>query len=332
MRSWTIVFPAAEQAALVEEETPDPGPGQVTLEAICSLISTGTELICYFGSPDPDTHWAEYAKYPHHPGYSLVGRVVKVGEGVTEFKESDRVTTAANHRQFATVPAEGWTTLIPDAVSDEEAAWSSLAVITQTGVRMAEHIMGERAVIIGLGPLGQLVTQYLRLLGLKEIMAVDPVRRRLDTALAHGATVAFCGSVADAKEFVLEHTEQQLADAVYDVTGHYSVLPKALPLARDHGKLILLGDSPHPSKQCLTYDVLSRQVRIIGTRSCWLPPQYSYWTPRRQTELFFTYLQRGQMRVADLITHRFKPTEAAEVYRTLAEKRTETLGVLFDWR
>ena len=59
---------------------------------------------------------------------------------------------------------------------------------------------------------------------------------------------------------------------------------------------------------------------------------FSYWTARRQTAVFFTYLQREQMLVSHLITHRFQPTEAAEVYRRLAEKRTETLGVLFDWR
>lgn len=48
-------------------------------------------------------------------------------------------------------------------------------------------------------------------------------------------------------------------------------------------------------------------------------------------ELFFTYLQRGDMRVSDLITHRYSPQMAPESYRMLQTDRSEAMGVLFDW-
>ena len=332
MNCRTIVFNRANEATLTEQPLAAPPPGHLTVAATASLISTGTELICYHGACDADTHWAAYAKYPHYPGYSLVGRVSDIGFGVEGFESGQRVAVTASHRSHVNLtPAQVWGREIPEAVSDEEAAWASLAVITQTGVRMAEHVLGDAAVVIGLGPLGQLVVQYLRLLGCEHVIAVDPVQSRLDVALAHGATAAFCGTAEAAKDFILSQDAGRLADVVDDVTGHWAVLPTALPLARDHGKLILLGDSPHPSKQHLTYDVLSRQVQIIGSRSSWLPPQYAAWTPQRMTDLFFTYLQRGQMRVRDLITHRCDPMEAKEVYRSLSEKRTDTMGVLFQW-
>jgi 2-desacetyl-2-hydroxyethyl bacteriochlorophyllide A dehydrogenase len=333
MLARAIVFEQPLQAALREEEVGPLPPGSLLVEAVCSLISTGTEMICYHGSPDAGTHWEEYARYPHHPGYSLVGRIAQVGEGLgAEWRVGQRVICDAGHRSHAVVtPGQVWGRRIPDSIPDEQAAWAILGVITQTGVRMAEHAMGDSAVVIGLGPLGQLVVQHLRLLGLEQVLAVDPVQSRLDLALQHGATGGFCGSSSDAMEFVREHTAGRLAEVVYDVTGHWAVLPTALPLARDHGKLVLLGDSPHPSKQCLTYDVVSRQVRIIGSRSSWLPPQYAAWTPQRMTELFLTYVQRGQMDVSDLTTHRARPADAAKVYSMLAAKRSETLGVLFDW-
>ncbi|MEN6641543.1 MAG: zinc-binding alcohol dehydrogenase [Armatimonadia bacterium] len=331
MLSNYIVFPDAEHAVLAQEEVGVPEAGMIQVQATCSLISTGTELICYHGACDADSHWSEYARYPHRPGYSLVGRVSAVGEGVEGFALGQRVAVTASHRQYVNLKAEQVWGLIPDDLSDEQAAWTSLAVITQTGVRMAQHVMGDTAVVIGLGPLGQLVVQYLRALGLSEVLVVDRVQGRLDLAVKHGATAAFCGASVDAKEFVLEHTGGRLADVVYDVTGHYAVLPTALPLARDHGKLILLGDSPYPSKQHLTYDVLSRQVQIIGSRSSWLPPQYAMWTPQAMAGLFYTYLQRGQMSVDGLVTHRFRPEQAAEVYGLLSERRTETMGVLFEW-
>lgn len=332
MKTRAVAFPERERSALIEVEVGEPGPGEVLLEATLTMISTGTELVCFRGESDPDTHWAGYAARPHRPGYSAVGRIAALGEGVEGFAVGDRVVAVAKHQALSIVSAErGWLTPIADDLSDEQAAWSVLGVITQTNVRVAEHALGERAVIIGLGPLGQLVTQYLRVLGLAEVLAIDTVPARIAAALDHGATAAFEGDVRAAREFVLEHTGGRLADAVYDVTGHFSVLPLALPLAREFGRLMLLGDSPFPSRQHLTYDVVSRGVRIIGSRSSWLPDAHAWWTPRRQIELLHTYLRRGQMRLDDLITHRFRPEDAATVYPMLMNDRGATIGCVFDW-
>jgi len=333
MKATAIVFTGPQQVELVQEEVGDPGAGEVTFETTASLISTGTELICYRGERDSGTHWEGYITYPLRPGYCAVGTVTRVGEGVEGLHEGDRVCSIIPHRQAANVSLDRvWSRPLPEAVSDEEAAWAVLGVITQTGVRHVEHVMGDTAVVIGLGPLGQLVSQYLRAMGLQQVLVVDAVQTRVDVALQHGATGGFCGSAGDAREFVLQHNDGRLADVVYDVTGHYAVLPMALPLARDFGKVILVGDSPHPSRQYLTDDILNRQVKLLGSRSSFLPPQYEYWTPVRQAQLFLAYVQRGQMQVDDLITHRFDPRNAVEVYRSLHEQRETTLGVIFDWR
>lgn len=330
MDSASIIFTAPRRAEVVIEPQPDPGPGQVTVKALVSLISTGTESWCYRGEFDADSGWASWVKYPFHPGYSHVGEVIKVGEGVTNLSPGDRVFSTVSHRQFANVPDHS--VKLPDYTTDEEAAWAWLSVITQTAVRRAKHSLGDTAVVIGLGPLGQLLTQYLRVLGLREVLAVDTEKRRLDVALDHGATRAFHGLAQDARDFVLEYTEGRLADVVYDVTGHYSVFSHALRLARDWGTVVLVGDTPHPSRQHLTHDLLTRQLHVLGTQNDRLGPGEQYWTSARQIQLFFEYIHRGQMRVKDLVTHRFPPTEAAGVYEFLEQSRGETLGVLFDWR
>lgn len=330
-KSKAIVFEGPQQVRLIEEAVGEPGAGEVLVGTTVSLVSTGTECHCFAGRFDPGTTWAGWVKYPFRVGYSAVGRIVQVGADVTGLAEGDAVFTGKPHQQFAVVPADQAIKL-PDGVTDEAASWASLAFVVQTGVRRAEHAMGDTAAVIGLGPLGQLAVQYLRLLGLRQVLAIDTVPMRLDTAAAHGATATFCGSAADAHEFVSEHTDGQLADVVYDVTGHWSVLPQALPLARDFGRLMLLGDTPQPSKQHLTHDVLARQVAVIGTHNVKLQPQYAWWTLRRQIELFFTYVQRGQMHLDDLITHRHPPEEAPALYPRLLGDRSDTLGVLFDWQ
>jgi threonine dehydrogenase-like Zn-dependent dehydrogenase len=48
-------------------------------------------------------------------------------------------------------------------------------------------------------------------------------------------------------------------------------------------------------------------------------------------DLFYTYVLRGDMRVTDLITHRYSPADAPEVYRMLRQEPATAMGALFDW-
>lgn len=330
MQSDNIVLIGKQQVELLREQAPTAPVGGLLVRTRTSLISTGTECICYRGEMDEGSHWAGWVQYPFYLGYSNVGEVVAVGEGVDGYQIGDRVFSSSNHRQYAAV--SGKPAKIPDGVSDESAAWSKLATIAQTGVRRAELRMGARVVIVGAGPLGQLLTQYTCLMGASEVMLIDMVAGRLEVAMAHGATQVFSGSAADAVSFVEGHTGGELADVVFDATGHYSVFPLALKLVRRFGTLMLIGDSPHPSKQVLTADVLTRQISVRGSHNEVLPPHVEGWDPIRQIELFHTYIARGQMRVEDLVTGRFAPQEAPEVYAQLLENRAETIGVVFDWK
>lgn len=331
MKSKAIVFPQAQEAVIEEVEVGAPAVGQVLIDVGVNHVSTGTESFCYRGQFEPNTSWSDWVKYPFYPGYSAVGWVAAVGAGVTALKVGERVHCHASHRKLAVISADH-ATPIPDGVSDDDAAWSALAGITQTAIRRAEHLMGDTAVVIGLGPLGQIVTRYLSAMGLSEILAIDSVASRLDLALAGGATHAFNGSAADAKPFVVEYTQGELADVVYDVTGYFSVLPLALPLARNFGKVMLLGDSPFPSKQVLTQDVLARQVAVIGSHNQKLPPNEAKWNNERQLGLFYAYIQRGRMNLGKLITHRFRAEQVPQMYEQLRVNREATLGVVIDWK
>ncbi len=286
MESANIVLTGKQQVELKSEPAPEAPEGGLLVQTRVSLISTGTETICYRSEMDDGSHWQGWVKYPFYLGYSNVGTVVALGKCTEGFDIGDRVFTTSNHRQYVVV---GGAVKIPDGVSDETAAWSKLATITQTSVRRAELDMGARVVIIGAGPLGQLLTQYCRLMGAVEVIVIDTIDNRLEVALAHGATRTFAGSAADAGAFVESHTDGVLADLVFDATGHYSVLPMGLRLARQFGTLMLTGDSPHPSKQILTGDVLTRQVNIRGTHNEKLAPHLEDWSSVRQTRLFHTY-------------------------------------------
>jgi 2-desacetyl-2-hydroxyethyl bacteriochlorophyllide A dehydrogenase len=331
MTSTNIVLTGKQQVELRSEDVPALSPGGLLARTQVSLISTGTESICYRGEMDDGSHWHNWVQHPFYLGYSNVAKVETIGDDVAGFEIGDRIFSGSPHHQLLMVNANQ-ADRIPDNISDEAAAWSKLATIAQTGVRRAELAMGANVVIIGAGPLGQLLTQYVRVMGARKILVVDTIESRLAMAQAHGATDIFCGSAADAATFVGDHTNGDLADVVFEATGHYAVFPMALPLVRKFGTLMLIGDSPTPSRQVLTHDIITRQISIRGTHNESLEPGISSWDRARQIELFYTYLQRDQMRVTDLITSRHTPDEAPAVYAKLMNDRADTLGVVFDWR
>lgn len=312
---------------------PAPAAGEVLIESRRTLISTGTELTCLCRRFEPGSHWDQWVKYPFYPGYSCAGVITQTGPGVTRFKVGDRVASRTAHQRFVTAREEALVA-IPDAVSDDDAVWFGIACIVQNGIRRAEHELGDSVVVIGLGLLGQLAVQFSRLSGAREIIAIDTAPRRLDLARAHGATVLLQKSVADTRDDILAATDGRLADIVYDITGHPAVLPAALGLARDLGKVVLLGDAGSPTQQHITGDLISRGLRLIGAHDN-NPPKtanaHAWWTRNHMADLFMTYAARRQMRVEDLVTHRFKPADAPAAYARLIEDRSTAMGVLFEW-
>ncbi len=329
----SVVFTGKGQVELQERPLGPLGEGEVRVRTELTLISAGTEMIALDRLFAPGTHWDSWVQYPFPSGYSLVGRVSEVGRDVTRVRIGDRVAARAPHQAVAQLDARA-VYRVPEDVSPDAAAWFGISKIVQNGVRRAEHALGESVVVIGLGMLGQLVTQYLRLQGARDVIAVDTSAFRLDLARQGGATETLQLPVGGAREAVRGLTGGQGAHTIYDVTGAAGVLAEALPLVRRFGKLLLLGDAGDPSEQRLTGDVVTRGLRIIGAHDG-NPPRvgsdHAEWDEARMTDLFFRYLERGDMKVSHLNTQRFPAARAAEAYDTLRTRRESSMGVLLEW-
>jgi len=64
------------------------------------------------------------------------------------------------------------------------------------------------------------------------------------------------------------------------------------------------------------------------------PPEdtpWSHWTRANMISLFFQYLKAGRMRVSDLNTHVFAPSECQNAYQKLLNDRSSTMGCHFQW-
>ena len=260
--------------------------------------------------------------------------MVDVGPGVAGIKVGDRVATSTPHSSAFVVQSTECI-VVPDSVTDEQACWASLACTTQLGVRRADLELGESVAVVGLGALGQLVVQYLRLSGARRIIAIDPTESRLSLARAGGATDVVATDVGSAADVVRDLTAGTMVDVAFDITGHPAVLAPTTRLVRQLGRVILLGDTPTPSRQHLGPRVVGDSVSVLGVHASAAPEVASLrdpWTLSAMTALFFDFIADRRMDVDVLASHRFTPDEAADVYEALRRDRSGYLGVLLDWK
>lgn len=90
----------------------------------------------------------------------------------------------------------------------------------------------------------------------------------------------------------------------------------------------------HGATVILPMGVEEARESILGAHDSNPPAQstdHAYWSHQRMADLFYTYVLRGDMRVTDLIAHRYSPADASEAYRMLREERATAMGALFDW-
>lgn len=329
-----LVFPAQQQVLCEDFELPAPGPGQVRLRSRCSLMSTGTENICFNRLFDPGTHWDRWVKYPFYPGYSTVGVVEEVGPGVTNFGLGDTIVVKLPHASHHLVEADetewpGVPVKVPKGLAAPEIAWFALAKIAAMAVPVADFRLGDAVVIIGAGPIGQMLLRWALAAGCERLIVIDPVSARLELARAGGATHTIAAGVDDATDAVLAANDGQAPKLVVDTTGNAKVFAGALELLAKYGKLVVLGDTGRPGQQHLSSAVMGKGLTIVAAHDSHETPA---WDTPRILRLWFQLLITGRFSLAGLNTHTYRPEQCAEAYACANERRGETMGILFDWQ
>lgn len=322
-----LVFLGKQQVKLENFEIKTPAKGEVLVQTHLTLMSTGTENIVYNRLFDAGTHWDNWVKYPFYPGYLSVGHVIAVGPDVTHVKVHDRVASRTGHTSHITLPAaEAYP--IPDGLPDENAVWFGLGKITWHGANSAQYHLGDSVLIIGAGPIGQMSIRWARAAGATSIIVVDTVANRMKYALAGGATTTITAPINEAREAILAANHGQLPRVVIDSTGNAAVFASALSLARDHGTVVIMGDTGAPASQHLTADVITRGLHIVGAHDC---HNTAEWNTSTISRLIFDLATTGRYPLEGLNSHCFTPDKCEEAYTTANRDRASTMGIIFDW-
>ena len=336
MRALRLVAYAPLSMELESAELPDPPPpGLMLVEAKTTAVSAGTEIANFRGittyrsAANPD-----WRADPYYPGYSLAGVVRSVGAGVDRFAPGDRVCGMGPHASAVVVDPERFVR-VPDAVSFDDAAMTTLVCIVMNSVRLARIELGERVAVVGGGLIGQLALQLSRLSGARPTLAVDPIAARRELARTCGATADVDPFAPDADLQMERATGGRDCDVVFEATGTPAAFIPALKLVAFGGRMILLGSTRGPVEQFDPYsDVHLKGVTLIGAHMRTHPPVATpgnRWTIEANRELALGLIADGALRLEPLISHRVSGEDGPSMFERLAESRESFFGVLLRW-
>jgi predicted dehydrogenase/threonine dehydrogenase-like Zn-dependent dehydrogenase len=353
---------------IVVEEVPAPvvKAHHVLIEPLYSLISSGTETASIHRegvlkevAEDPShlrkvwdvmkangprrTLAEVHAKFSEYAvlGYSGAGVVIDKDPAIAEIEIGDRVAYGGEGTGHAEVVSAGrnLAAKLPDGVSCEHACFTTLGSIAMNAVRVANIGLGEVVAVIGLGIVGQLVTQLARLQG-GVVVAIDLRQDRVEMARTLGADHAVPGGAAVA-ESVRALTGGRGVDCTIVAAAAKSDGParQALEICRDRGRIVVVGavELNFPWDRMYLKEIRLLMSRAYGPGSYDAeyeksgrdyPLPYVRWTEKRNMEEFLRLLAAGRVDVRPLVTHEFPLASAPEAYSTIFDPASASLAVL----
>jgi (R,R)-butanediol dehydrogenase/meso-butanediol dehydrogenase/diacetyl reductase len=282
--------------------TPEPGPSDVLIK------------IKYNGLCGSDVHRFQYgaAEEGSIMGHEYIGEVKQVGQGVTRWKEGDRVVGGGGTNpaptggafggarysaqsvgfkspkwggfaEFITLP-EWAPSPIPDNVPDEMAVLAEPCAIAVHAVRRSAFRVGDDAVVMGAGPIGLLIQQVLKAGGANNIYVSEPAPARAEAAAALGATRVFDPAAEKVVEEIVELSGGLGVPVAFDAAAAKSTLQQGLEMVRRGGEVLLVSmawvDVP-----LLTVEWIGREVEMKA----------AYGSTPQDWQTVLTLMERGQI-------------------------------------
>ncbi|MGY1602947.1 zinc-dependent alcohol dehydrogenase [Geodermatophilus sp. SYSU D00815] len=332
-RAKALWFTAARRAELLDEDVPPPSTDQVTIRALTSLVSAGTEMLVYRGQiPAGDDLGLETCRgsfgFPVKYAYQVVGEVVDAGTG-TGYSPGQVVFARHPHQDLFTMRNDPILLFhVPDGLAPERAAFANLLDVALNCTLDVPVRHGDCVVVHGQGVVGSFCAQLARRTA-GTLVVVDAIPGRRENALGWGADAAVAPE--DAAGVIDELTKGRGADISIEASGAPAALQAAISTTGQEGTVavvsffggktvpLVLSPEFHYRRQ----RVISSQVSTIGSG---LQPR---WTMERRMETVFGLLAQPWLQTT--VSRRVPFGEAAEAYRVLDEHPEQEMGVLLSY-
>jgi L-iditol 2-dehydrogenase len=337
MKRATMTAPG--QIEISEASAPTPGEGQVLLR-IQRIGVCGSDIHVFHGKHP-------YTSYPVVQGHEFSALVEAVGPGVVGIQPGNKVTAmpqvvcgkcppclrgdehicdvlkvqgfqAPGCAQQLWVTAAEKIVKLPDSFSFEQGALVEPISVAVHAVARAGKLSGRRAVVLGAGPIGNLVAQAARASG-AEILITDLSEHRLDIARRCGLPNTSNPAREDLKEASQRVFGGQGFDLAFECVGVEATLTAATENLAKGGTLVVVGVFGDKPRMDLGL-VQDRELRIVGTLM-YQRPDY---------EQAVDWIASGDIITEPLMSEHFPMDRYLEAYRYIDEKRDQTMKVFID--
>jgi len=325
---------------LEEMQTPKIGPGELLVKVMAAGIC-GSDVL----------EWYRVKTAPRVLGHEITGEIAQVGEGVSRYREGDRVFVShhvpcnsckycrAGHHtacetlhktnfdpggfsEYLRVPpinvAHGVLKL-PDKVSYEEGTFIEPLGCVLRGQRLAGITQGQSALVLGSGIAGLLHIQAAKAQGAGKVFATDIVEYRLKAAERFGADHAI-DAEDDVPSRVKGLNDGCLADVVIVCTGAVPAVLQALRSVDRGGTVLFFAVPPAGVEVPVDFAALWRnEIRL----------QTTYAASPRDLEMALDLIEKRRINVRDMITHRLPLAETGKGFKMVAEAK-ESIKVIIE--
>jgi L-iditol 2-dehydrogenase len=337
MKRATMTAPG--QIEISEAAAPTPGAGEVLLR-IQRIGVCGSDIHVFHGKHP-------YTSYPVVQGHEFSAIVEAVGPGVSGIERGQKVTAmpqvvcgecppcrrgdehicdqlkvqgfqAPGCAQQLWVTAAEKIVKLPDSFSFEQGALVEPISVAVHAIARAGDLRGRRAVVLGAGPIGNLVAQAARASGAK-VLITDLSDHRLEIA----RRCALPDTSNPAREDLRTASLRVFGDAGFDLAfecvGVEATLTAATENLAKGGTLVVVGVFGDKPRMDLGL-VQDRELRIIGTLM-YQRPDY---------EQAVAWIDSGAIITEPLMSEHFSMDQYLDAYRYIDEKRDQTMKVFID--
>lgn len=336
-----LVLERIKQLSLREIDLPqDLGPGDVRIR---------TEVVGICGS---DVHYYLHGRIgpfvvrePMVLGHEAAGIVVEVGTEVADLKAGDRVCVEPGVPDFssraarlglynldpslsfwATPPIHGCLTpevvhpanlcfKLPHNVTAAQGAMvEPLAVCIQAATK-AQISPGDKAVVLGAGPIGLMQALAALASGCSEVFIFDPLDNKLALAARYDGVTPLYSRNGPPAEQISDATLGWGADVVFECSGASAAFRGIADLLRPGGTLVAVGMPIDP----VAVDIVSLQVKEITLRTIF---RYANVYDRA-----INLLASGQINLDPLITGTFSFADSIQAFERASEGRPDDVKI-----
>lgn len=332
------VMMAPGKIEFIHVEVPEIKESEVLIK-IMSIGVCGSDIHVYHGKHP-------YTSYPVVQGHELSGEITKVGASVTQFKVGNKVTlqpqvvcgkcyscthgrynicdelkvmgfqTTGTASEFFAVDANKVLKLPDDMSYDEGAMVEPLAVAVHALSRGGD-LKGKNILVLGAGPIGNLVAQAAKGLGAEAVMVTDLSDYRL--RLAKECGIDFCINTKDQDigEALIDNFGPFKADLILECIGINPTMNQAINSARKGTDIIVVGVFGDKATVDLGL-VQDRELRLIGTA------MYQEVDYIKAIEL----IEQGKIKLKPLITNHFVFKDFLKAYQTIEAMKDQVMKVI----